>query len=202
MINPDTAKSFLKFGVVVSIGVSLAACNVHREKPNQEAATDTTLEIVETASNTGTSDTSGTVQVAKSTVGEGDGAGSGVEQEPPPNLSFFDSYAFDVDLSSALRDDHVVLPVNTTFDLNNIPDRMDNWFERIIKEGGKVQARPLQKDGDLKTRGILGAIIDLIIEVTEAAEREVLYGPVDEYDAILHFDDETKEVAYVEFVKR
>lgn len=147
-------------------------------------------------------DESSGAEVAATTAG-GTQAGTRVATvQPVPQIAFFDSYAFDVDLSSALRDEPVMLPVEATFDLNNIPERMDNWLARIVKEGGKVQARPIPKEEDLQTRGIVSAIIDLFIAASEAAEREVIYGPVDEYDAILHFDQDTKEVTHVEFIKR
>ncbi len=163
----------------------LAGCT----KPEPKSSTADKIEIE--AADTQTASTQNTGSEAAS-----------AEAEPLPELAFFDSYAFDVDLSSALRDGHTKLPVNTRFNINDIPERMDTWFARIIKEGGRVRATPIPKDADFQTRGLISALIDIFVAASEAAEREVIYGPVDEYDALLHFDAESGQVTYVEFVKR
>ena len=191
--------------VALAGAMMLAGCT-RPPAPSPSTADQIEIEGAETAETAEAADAAPGSQNGAAAYQAGDGEPAAISQTPdgpPPELAFFDSYAFDVDLSSALRDGHGVLPVNTSFDLNNIPDRMDTWFARIIKEGGRVRAKPVAKEGEMQqTRGLISALIDIFIAASEAAEREVLYGPVDEYDALLHFDEATGRVAFVEFVKR
>ena len=83
-----------------------------------------------------------------------------------------------------------------------LPDRFDVWFTRIKESGGKVQAQPLAKEGDMATRGILGMLIDVVFTAYDAAQKELRYKPADSYNAILQYDKDTGKVAKVVFYHR
>lgn len=128
---------------------------------------------------------------------------SPAEENPAyAEVTFFDSYSFDVDLSSAFRDDTSQVEIGTVFTINDIPERLDVWFARIKKNGGSVKAVVVPDESQVATRGIFGEVFDVAVRAAAAAEREALYSPADTYDAILHYKKGTGEVDRVVFVRR
>lgn len=120
------------------------------------------------------------------------------------DVTFLDLSGFDDDLSGSLRGKNreVVVNMPAKFSLNDIPERMDVWFSRIKESGGKVQAKPLPKKGEMQTRGLLGLLIDIGVSAYAAAAEERMYRPADDYNVILEYDPETGEVQNAIFYHR
>jgi len=118
-------------------------------------------------------------------------------------LAFLDLSGFDADLSQSMREENreVVVKVPGRFSLNEIPDRMDKWLSRIKESGGKVQAEEIPKDG-MQTRGIVGALIDIVVAVYSAAQEHALYAPAENYNVVLRYDAETGKVREAVFYHR
>ena len=104
-------------------------------------------------------------------------------------VDFFDSTAFDSDLSKALKrdPDQVVVTVPKPFDLNAIPERMDNWLGAVQDGDGRVTARA--KDG-VPMRGVASEVITVGIMVGKAVKKKLLYRPAKEYDATLLYGED------------
>ena len=128
----------------------------------------------------------------------------GVVDAPPraSQVTFFDSYSFDVDLSGEFRKETQEVTIGTIFSINDIPPRLDQWFSRVKKSGGDVKAIVIPKGQDAPTRGIFGEVFDVAVKVSEAAEREAIFGPADNYDALLHYREDSGDVDKVVFIRR
>lgn len=105
----------------------------------------------------------------------------------PVQLEFLDSRIFDEELSSFMSEDTREITVNMPvgFHLNDIPERLDPWFYEIKQNGGKVVARP-----ENPSRGIVSAVIDVVVAVFEMVDEATLYGPSEDYDATLLYRED------------
>ena len=116
-------------------------------------------------------------------------------------VKFFDSGAFDRQLSSALKKDpaevHIDFPV--AINVNKIPDRLDKWFYQVEYYEGTVE---LKEDETVTTRGILGIVLDLIIGVYEIAKDKIMYGPVKDYNCVIYYDKSDGTITDVVFVRK
>lgn len=127
-----------------------------------------------------------------------------VEAMPPEPLVFMDSWVFDQDLSSNLNGSHDNIEVSTRakMTLNDIPDRMDKWLSKVKETGGTVQAQAIESENGTKTRGIFSVLIDVVLFFVGRAKEEVTFGPAEQYDATLHFDEPTGIIKRVVFTRR
>lgn len=121
-------------------------------------------------------------------------------------LVFFDSGAFDKDLSKAFRADarRVEVKAASPFDLNDIPDRLEGWLAAVQDSGGEVKAAEIdaadnETDTDGQTRGIITEVIDLVVMAVGSAREEALYEPAADYDVWLryHPDGMVEEAIFV-----
>ena len=119
-------------------------------------------------------------------------------------LTFLDTSGFNDDLSSGMREKNqeVAIEVPAKFSLNDIPERFDKWFTRVEESGGKVQAQPAPKEGQMATRGILGMLIDVAFTAYDAAQTELRYKPAEDYNVILQYDKDSGKVEKVLFYHR
>ena len=94
-------------------------------------------------------------------------------------IEFFDSVAFDTDLSQAMRAESspIKVIVLVPFSLNEIPERMEQWLSRIKTSGGTVKAKAIPEAA--LTRGIIGALLDVIVAVFDYIAKEAMYGPAE-----------------------
>jgi hypothetical protein len=114
-------------------------------------------------------------------------------------LTFFDSYSFDKDLSDQLKLEPVsavVLP-SGPFTPNQIPPRLEKWLSAVAKSGGKVK---LKKDAGAPTRGFLSDMVDLKIKADDASELAALYATAQKYDVIVSYSG--SNVTSIHFSKR
>ena len=84
------------------------------------------------------------------------------------------------------------------FTLNKIPNRVDRWLYSIKEAGGKVVARP---EHELKMRGFVSAVIDVILSIVEKIDEMALYQPSEKYNATLLYRPDGS-VSKVVFEKR
>ncbi len=119
------------------------------------------------------------------------------------NLQFVDMSVFDSNLSSSLGDKTQAVMVNmpAKFSLNDIPDRMNIWLERVQESGGTINVKPIP-DPNAQTRGVIGAIFSIVIELVSYARSEAMYSPADEYNATLMYNEDTGEVEEIIFQQR
>jgi hypothetical protein len=123
------------------------------------------------------------------------------KKDETPVVEFFDSSSFDRHLSKALRETppqvKVIFPVS--FTVNDIPDRLDKWFNQVEEYGGTVK---LEAEDTPETRGVVGAIIDLIIGVYQLAKDKILYGPAKNYNAVIYYEKKEGHVTRVIFTRK
>lgn len=120
--------------------------------------------------------------------------------DAPASLSFFDSFTFDRQLSSSLRADlpevEVVFPAAVT--INSIPPRLEKWLSMVDQTGGKVQLVPEATEG----KGFVSEIISLFVKVAEYIKEKTIYGPIENYDAQLHYKQGSGIMTRTVFVRR
>ena len=100
----------------------------------------------------------------------------------PVHVVFFDSRAFDSDLSKAMRSEssEIVVDVPVGFNLNKIPERVDRWLYSVKESGGAVVAEP-----EFKQRGIFMAAIDVVVSIFVRIDEALTFGPSERYGATL-----------------
>ena len=122
-------------------------------------------------------------------------------EEPIKETEFFDSFSFDAKLSSALRSDQpevlVTFPEAPT--VNDIPERLDKWFQIVEEKGGTVKLAAEPPPG---TRGIIGAVIDLVVGAYEFAKDKVIYGPAEDYNALVFYEKGSGKLTRVLFTRK
>lgn len=123
-----------------------------------------------------------------------------VAAQAQAEVQFLDTGGFDRKLSSALASGQpevtVVFPAAIT--LNSIPARLDKWFSKVEKFGGRVdiQAEP-EPD-----RGIISEIFGLFIKVYDTIEEAVIYSPAKNYNVLIHYKSQTGLVTRVSFTRK
>ena len=100
----------------------------------------------------------------------------------PVKIVFFDSRIFDRELSRAMQSSsaEIVIEVPVGFSLNEIPQRVDRWLYSVKDSGGDVIAEP-----ETKTRGLVGAAIDVVVSFFERVDEHLTFAPSDQYSATL-----------------
>lgn len=118
--------------------------------------------------------------------------------EKPAQIVFFDSRIFDDQLSTTMWKESPKITVNvpTGFSLNDIPDRFDRWLYSVKEGGGKVVAEP---EHPFRTRGIISAVIDVVVSIFEKIAEISLYQPSEHYDATLLYgiDGTVNKIVFV-----
>lgn len=114
-----------------------------------------------------------------------------------------DSLTFDIRLSAALRaaENSLFLKTPAGVNLNEIPEDLDKWLSRIRDKGGTVKAAPLPPDGK-PSRSLLGILIDVILFFVGLVKDEIIFSAVDDYDAILYYEEGSGDVKWVVFTPR
>ncbi len=105
----------------------------------------------------------------------------------PVQLDFLDSRIFDEDLSSSMSGESSKITVNVPvgFNLNDIPERFDAWFYSVKQSGGKVVAKP-----ENPSRGLVSAVIDVVVAIAEKIDEMRLYQPSEHYNATLLYRED------------
>ena len=179
-----------KLTAMIAATLLLAACQSDQaaKPPPPEAATNTKMAMNEPKA----------VQ-AQSQAKEKD-----KPEEVEPLAYDEESLLFDSKLSLALRnsEDEFVLETPKGVKLTKIPEKLDKWLSRVKESGGTVKAQALPEPGEMKTRGIFGVLLDVVLYLLGVAKEELTYGPADDYNAMLHFDKKTGEVKHIVFYKK
>ena len=107
----------------------------------------------------------------------------------PVQLVFIDSRIFDEDLSRSMWDASPEITVNVPvgFNLNKIPERVDRWLYAVKESGGKVVAEPEQPP---RTRGLISALIEVIVAIFVKLDEMRLYSPSENYNATLLYRED------------
>jgi len=128
-------------------------------------------------------------------------------------FNYYDSTTFDSRLSRtmACQMSTVKLRLPSPESTGKIPARLDRWLAAVDESGGQVT---VEKDPGRKSKYtsksmdggfIVGAIVDLV-EVAKIAYQGMkdkkLYGPAEEYNAIIYYEDGTGAITEVIFSKR
>jgi len=175
----------LKRAMVITLAtIAIAACNQTASQNNDPPATEP-AEATETSSGTG-------AQVALASTGE------------TINLMFLDLTGFDDDLSSSLasRPEEVVVDFPGRTTLNELPTRLDPWFSKVKDSGGQVSAYPVVEQGEEKSRGIVGILIDVATKAHEAYAYKEKLEPAQDYNVALEYDEESGRVHRARFIHK
>jgi hypothetical protein len=105
----------------------------------------------------------------------------------PVQLDFLDSRIFDEDLSASMSGESPTVTVNVAvgFNLNDIPERFDSWFYSVKQSGGTVVAKP-----ENPSRGLVSAVIDVVVAIAEKIDEMRLYQPSEQYNATLLYRED------------
>ncbi|MBF0518896.1 MAG: hypothetical protein HQK92_04150 [Nitrospirae bacterium] len=119
--------------------------------------------------------------------------------EVTPQVNFIDTSSFDEEFSAALKKkcDNVTVKFLTPTQTNKIPGRLDKWFSRVVKYGGTVKAEidPEVDEG----KSIFSIIFDFIATIAAEIKENALYGPVENYNAIIYYQKSTGDITRVFF---
>lgn len=145
-----------------------------------------------------TSGTAPTAQVPKTTMqkavaAQSDAPAANPIKEQSVEIVFLDSIAFDSDVSDSMWEQNreIVIKPSSPFTLNEIPARMEKWLSVIKESGGSVKAKELPPKTQLAMRGIIGALIDIVVAIFGAVQEQAVYGAAKYYDATLEYRKET-----------
>lgn len=117
-------------------------------------------------------------------------------------IVYEESFTFDWDMSQKLRQgdgDEVVLLTPEGVTLAEIPEQLDRWLSRVKENGGYVKAAPSPKEGEERSRVLLGALFDVLLYLLGIVKEEVTFSPADDYNAILFFEEGTGQVERIVF---
>ena len=116
------------------------------------------------------------------------------------DITFFDSLAFDEDLSHTLAKQPgktLVVP-SGPFSPNQLPPRIEKWLSVVSKSGGSVKLKKVSSDPP--SRGILSDMVELSVKSHQDAETSAMYAAAKSYDAIVTFNG--NDVTGIQFIKR
>lgn len=115
-------------------------------------------------------------------------------------VQFLDSFSFDRKLSASLdaSQDKVDVLFPAVITLNNIPERMDKWLNKVEKFGGKVEIQAEPEPG----RGLITEIFSLFIKMYEAAEEKLIYSPAENYNVLITYKAKTGIITKLTFVRK
>lgn len=119
-------------------------------------------------------------------------------------LAYADTDAFDRRLADSLEArpllQEVLLPVPAP--LATLPARLDKWLSAVEKTGGTVEARALPDAKGGRQRSFLSAVADIALYAYDAYQTRTLLRPVARYNAVVHYDGESRTVRRVSFMLR
>lgn len=129
--------------------------------------------------------------------------GSTVREEIK-ELGFIDSFGFDVDMSTAMRQGYrkIFVAPSTPFTTNAIPERLDKWLFKIKESGNTVVAQAVPPENMVADRSIIGAVIDVVVAMFSAVKEKALYDPAEHYSATLMFYSDSGKVKTVVFTHK
>ena len=122
------------------------------------------------------------------------------DKSQAPVLDFFDSGSFDNKLSKSLRKgpQEVIVHFPAPITVNIIPERMDKWLSMVEHYEGTVEL----KTEETASRGLVGAIIDLIIGAYALAKEKITYGPVENYNAEIWYEKGNGNITKIVFARK
>ena len=106
---------------------------------------------------------------------------------------FFDSSIFDKQLSSSLRrgTDTIVVALETSASVNDIPTRLNKWLSAVEKYNGTVELQPDPDYPAISQRGLATEAASLVfgafMALYEAIENKILYGPAKGYNTTVYY---------------
>ena len=115
-------------------------------------------------------------------------------------VQFLDSFSFDRKLSASLaaRQDQVDVVFPAVITLNNIPERMDKWLNKVEKFGGKVEIQAEPEPG----RGLITEIFSIFIKAYEVVEEKLIYEPAKDYNVLITYKAKTGIISRLSFVRK
>ncbi len=115
-------------------------------------------------------------------------------------LTFFDSLAFDKDLSSTLgkQPSGAMVVPSGPFSPNALPPRLEKWLSVVLKSGGSVKLKKVSSEPP--ARGILSDVIELSVKSHQDAEQNAMYAAAKAYDVLVTFN--SNDVTGIQFNKR
>jgi hypothetical protein len=105
--------------------------------------------------------------------------------------AFFDSQAFDADLSDAMKADPevIVVEVPVAFHLNEIPERMDKWLYAVKDSGGEIELRPTDPIAERSA----AAAVQLGVALYRHLSTQLTYRPARSYEAVVFYNADGTE---------
>ncbi len=131
--------------------------------------------------------------IQKAMAAQSDEPAASPIKELSVEVVFLDSIAFDSDVSASMWEQNreIVIMPSSPFTLNEIPPRMEKWLSVIKESGGQVKAKELPPKTQLAMRGIVGALIDIVVAIFGAVQEQAMYGAAKYYDATLEYRKES-----------
>ncbi len=132
-------------------------------------------------------------------------------------LTYMDSKVFDAGMDQVIRRgcSDIQINVYTPVSLDKLPERLDNWFERIITAGGGMavvpaSAMPVEETGG--SRGLETAALDQAAEavqhvysyvkkIKDKRKEAALQKAAGDYTAVVYFDEASGAVKGIRLVR-
>lgn len=125
------------------------------------------------------------------------------------NVSWIDSDVFDKTLSKTMARQPAEIDVNLNTGANQVPARINSWFNEISDRGGHVstvtETAWAQMNGEqtadaVQTRGIFLMVLPFLFQIiSQAVHEEATYGPASNYDALLVTDNSRSRIDMLVF---
>lgn len=119
-------------------------------------------------------------------------------------LTYFESRAFDSELSDAMRGEaaEIEVTVASPFTLNTVPERLDRWLYSVKKSGGRVVAEALPpKNVQVATRSVLPLLLELVVPLFEMMFDTDIHAYAKGYEAKLLYAPEDTQVQKIIFTR-
>lgn len=173
--------------VLAVAALAVAGCNQTASQDVEPPASSTDSVAATEPEDAGTG-----AQIAQASTGE------------KVNLVFLDLTGFDDDLSASLASqaEEVVIEFPGRTTLNDLPKRLDPWLSTVKDSGGQVSAYPVVEQGEERSRGIVGILIDVATKAHEAYEYKEKLEPAKAYDVQLDYHEETGRVVQARFIHK
>jgi len=117
------------------------------------------------------------------------------------DLQFFDSGSFDRKLASELKGGPPAITIGfpASVNINKIPERLDKWFYMLEKYNGTVNLEP---DSEYAERGLIAEAIGLVIGTYDYVKEKITYGPIQNYNATVYYEQGSGKITKVIFNHR
>lgn len=120
------------------------------------------------------------------------------------DVTFIDTDAFDKNLSNQMssRQDTIEVASTSTFKINEIPERLSKWLDKVVDYKGTLDVDPKPEKQAQSVEWIISVLPTVYTIVYDYVGDKKLYSPAQYYNATVVYDPKTNLVKKVVFTKK